>query len=331
MQRAVADQVADVGRDPVGAGLDELVVVELLDPLGDHVDLVADHLDELAQHAVLLGVADAQHRGQQAVELRGRVQPVGCARRSRHAPPASRTVPVAATRTPAGVAVPAAVTVAAGATSRCWRATAVSRRAGRGRRPTTPGTLWATAMTAGPSTVRRTTAPRTRTPGAARPPPRRAPRRARGRGRPRPSAPSRNGTCTWSRTTTTTCGSPCSARESARSASRSPPGASGPSAPNATVTTTVGPARSGSTAGGGLRHAGEGAGEVLVVEDRHRPAERAHGQWGSAARAAEGGSGSLPPVAGRGVRHALEAERAVQQRRRGRRPGRCRPSPMPVR
>ena len=33
VQRPVADQIADVGRDPVGAGLDELVVVELIDGL----------------------------------------------------------------------------------------------------------------------------------------------------------------------------------------------------------------------------------------------------------------------------------------------------------
>ena len=41
VQRPIADQVADIGRDPVGAGLDELVVVELLDILLERRELAA--------------------------------------------------------------------------------------------------------------------------------------------------------------------------------------------------------------------------------------------------------------------------------------------------
>ena len=40
VQRPIADQVADIGRDPVGAGLDELVVVELLDILLERGELL---------------------------------------------------------------------------------------------------------------------------------------------------------------------------------------------------------------------------------------------------------------------------------------------------
>ena len=71
VQRPVADEVADVRRDPRRARLDELVVVHLLEALGEHVDLAGDDVDELAQDAVLLGVADAVDGGQQPVELLG--------------------------------------------------------------------------------------------------------------------------------------------------------------------------------------------------------------------------------------------------------------------
>ena len=38
----VADQVADVGDDPGRAGLDELIVVELVEVVGDDGDLLLD-------------------------------------------------------------------------------------------------------------------------------------------------------------------------------------------------------------------------------------------------------------------------------------------------
>ena len=63
VQRPVADQVADVRRHPLRAGLDELVVVHLLEALGEHVDLVGEDVDELAQDAALLRVADAVDAG----------------------------------------------------------------------------------------------------------------------------------------------------------------------------------------------------------------------------------------------------------------------------
>jgi hypothetical protein len=40
MQPAIADQVADVRHDPFGAGLDELVVIELVEILFEHGDLL---------------------------------------------------------------------------------------------------------------------------------------------------------------------------------------------------------------------------------------------------------------------------------------------------
>ena len=42
MARLGADEVADVRRDPLRARLDELVVVELLEALGEDVDLVGE-------------------------------------------------------------------------------------------------------------------------------------------------------------------------------------------------------------------------------------------------------------------------------------------------
>ena len=42
VQRPVADQIADIGRHPLGAGLDELIVVELIEVLAQHGDLFGD-------------------------------------------------------------------------------------------------------------------------------------------------------------------------------------------------------------------------------------------------------------------------------------------------
>ena len=56
------------------ARLDELVVVHLLEALGDDVHLLGQYLDELAQHAALLVVADAVDRGKQPVDLVGCVE-----------------------------------------------------------------------------------------------------------------------------------------------------------------------------------------------------------------------------------------------------------------
>ena len=68
VQRPVADQVADVGRDPVGAGLDELVVVELLEIFLENTDLPVDEGEQLAERFALLGVANAVDRRQQVIE-----------------------------------------------------------------------------------------------------------------------------------------------------------------------------------------------------------------------------------------------------------------------
>ncbi len=51
VQRPVADQVADVRRDPVGAGLDELVVVELVEVFLQDAELLAEHAEQRSQRA----------------------------------------------------------------------------------------------------------------------------------------------------------------------------------------------------------------------------------------------------------------------------------------
>ena len=84
VQRPVADQAADVGRRPVGAGLDELVVVELLDVLLDDGRLLGDHAEQLAQREALVGVAEPVDRRQQGVEALGG-HPHGITCRSRGA------------------------------------------------------------------------------------------------------------------------------------------------------------------------------------------------------------------------------------------------------
>ena len=53
VQRAVADQVADVRHHPRRAGLDELVVVELLEALLEHGDLLGERGEQRLQRALL--------------------------------------------------------------------------------------------------------------------------------------------------------------------------------------------------------------------------------------------------------------------------------------
>ena len=68
IQWPVANQVADVGRHPVGAGLDELVVVELFYVFFQCLELPRDQLNQVAQRVALLLVADAINRRQQCVQ-----------------------------------------------------------------------------------------------------------------------------------------------------------------------------------------------------------------------------------------------------------------------
>ena len=65
---AVADQVADVGHDPVGARLDELVVVELRQVLFQRADLLGQHGHQRLQRPALFGVAHAIDRGEEVEE-----------------------------------------------------------------------------------------------------------------------------------------------------------------------------------------------------------------------------------------------------------------------
>ena len=67
MHRLVADQIADIGRHPVVAGLDKPVVVEACDILLDHVDLLVDHAQQRPQRITPLGITHAMHDGQQFI------------------------------------------------------------------------------------------------------------------------------------------------------------------------------------------------------------------------------------------------------------------------
>ena len=72
MQRPIADQIADIGRDPTGTGLDELVVVKLVDVLFEHGKLVGKGGQKGAQRRALFGIAQAVHRWHQVIQaLRG--------------------------------------------------------------------------------------------------------------------------------------------------------------------------------------------------------------------------------------------------------------------
>ena len=69
VQRPVADQVADVGRHPLGAGLDELIVVELVEILAQHRDLFGDDAAQRFERLALLRVANAVKRRQQIIKF----------------------------------------------------------------------------------------------------------------------------------------------------------------------------------------------------------------------------------------------------------------------
>src|SRR5262249_3879453 len=70
VQAAVADQVADVRRDPFCARLDELIIVGLGQVLLEHRDLLGDDVDQGAQRAGVLdlSVAQAMDGGQELEE-----------------------------------------------------------------------------------------------------------------------------------------------------------------------------------------------------------------------------------------------------------------------
>ena len=69
IHRPVADQVADIGYDPVGAGLDELIVVQLRQILVQNRDLCGDRGQQRAQRTAVLGVAHPIDGGQQPRQL----------------------------------------------------------------------------------------------------------------------------------------------------------------------------------------------------------------------------------------------------------------------
>ena len=55
VDRLIADQVADIGNDPVGAGLDEQIVVELVEIVLHDRELLADKRQKRQQRAAGLG------------------------------------------------------------------------------------------------------------------------------------------------------------------------------------------------------------------------------------------------------------------------------------
>ncbi|MEZ4612654.1 MAG: hypothetical protein R2838_20830 [Caldilineaceae bacterium] len=73
VERPVADQVADVGHDPRRAGLDEEIVVHLVQILGHHLGLLGQHDHEIAQRIAAFGVAQPVDGREQVVEFSGRI------------------------------------------------------------------------------------------------------------------------------------------------------------------------------------------------------------------------------------------------------------------
>ena len=66
--RAIADQFADIGDRPIGAGFDEPVGILLGDVILNRIDLFADHAQQRVQGIALCGVAGAVEHRQQIIE-----------------------------------------------------------------------------------------------------------------------------------------------------------------------------------------------------------------------------------------------------------------------
>ncbi|OIQ67831.1 hypothetical protein GALL_505870 [mine drainage metagenome] len=68
MQGPVADKVADIGRDPIRAGLDELIVVKLPHVFFERRELPGERREKRPQRLALLGIPEAIDRRQQRIE-----------------------------------------------------------------------------------------------------------------------------------------------------------------------------------------------------------------------------------------------------------------------
>ena len=69
IQAAHAEQIADVGHEPIDGRFDEPVVVQFIDVGFDGLQLFTDHRQQRAQRLTLIGIAQPIERGQQVVEL----------------------------------------------------------------------------------------------------------------------------------------------------------------------------------------------------------------------------------------------------------------------
>ncbi len=68
VQAPMADEIAEIGHDPVGTRLDELVVVELFEVLFEHQRLAGNHVQQLAQRPARLRITHPVYDRQQAVQ-----------------------------------------------------------------------------------------------------------------------------------------------------------------------------------------------------------------------------------------------------------------------
>ena len=144
VQPAISDEIADVRHRPVGARLDEEIVVELIDVLLDCAELLGDDGEQLLEHLALRRVAHAVDRRQQRVEGFGIVTHDGQAlafmtvRASGRASSSSSSAPRSSVAPVRGGAAVSAVSSVAGLSTR-WN---TSRSTA-----TTPATEWIVATT----------------------------------------------------------------------------------------------------------------------------------------------------------------------------------------
>jgi len=78
VQRASAQEVADIGHDPFGTGFDEEVVIEVGDVVFDDTSLLGNDAEQRSEHVTVLGIAATINRWQQGIQMIGGGMGHGC-------------------------------------------------------------------------------------------------------------------------------------------------------------------------------------------------------------------------------------------------------------
>src|SRR5262249_33592533 len=140
VQRAIADQIAEVRHDPIRAGFDELVVVKLRQIFFEHARLIGDDGQQRLERLASLGVPGAINRRQQFVNA--------FAIEAHAITPSSSSGAGSSVSNSLATMLPSASISGSAASSRVSKVAVASERYNLLRSTaTTPGTDWTAAIT----------------------------------------------------------------------------------------------------------------------------------------------------------------------------------------